>query len=357
MSNRRTSNGSYPTSNAPSPSNSHHSQSPHSSYPNTPQSPSFATSQSAMMQLHGIARNKCLALLPFVFRIIKRHIVMDNEGNGSELFKWDSGLVRDGCFFAAFLFAGGEGELQPWPEEGGNTFVEQKEGVDVCLRALREMQWSFSKSEERDRNVRMIWDVESRERSRRQEMNVDHGMAPYGHPQGAYDHHTMQVAPIPPSLSSNSRIACNPVDHGGTGNETWSTYTPPGSATSVSNSSSTGSPGGYVSLNGQCMNRFKSEPAASSVAAGGGDFYVGTELDHFTYSVPVGDGHACSDPNPNPAAAYALRQEHERHPSSSMQPNMSHGYLDPAVVFAAPVAGEEAAPCPQFAQNCHGFYH
>jgi hypothetical protein len=121
--------------------------------------------------------------------------------------------------------------------------VDQKEGVEVCLRALQEMKWGFSKSEERDRNVRMIWDVESaREHSR--------------------------------------------------------------------------------------INRFKSEPG-SAVAAGGG------ELDRFAYSVLISDGHACSDSNP---AATRTRTPL----SSSMQPNISgqgHGYLDPAVVFAAAVTG------------------
>lgn len=51
--------------------------------------------------------------------------------------------MRDGCFFAGFLLAG----------EGGSD-----EDVQTCLQALREMRWAFSKGEEREKTVRMIWE-------------------------------------------------------------------------------------------------------------------------------------------------------------------------------------------------------
>lgn len=56
--------------------------------------------------------------------------------------RFDAALVRNGCFFAAFLLAG----------ESGN-----REDVETCLQALGEMRWAFSKSEERQETVRMVW--------------------------------------------------------------------------------------------------------------------------------------------------------------------------------------------------------
>jgi hypothetical protein len=282
---------------------------------------------------------------------------MEADGiiSGSGLFKWDTGLIRDGCFIAAFLMAGGEGELNPWPAEGGMAYVEQEEGVEICLRALHEMRWCFSKTEERDHTVRMVWDVNTA-RDRRSTATApaprDYHHSPevdgpYSHPQGTYEH-TMPLASLPPSISSNPRPTRS--SGGGTGPQTW-TYTPPGSAHSMSNSSSTGqgSPG-YSAYSGQ-------GPALSASGGGEGDYYVTSEMDTFTYSVPVSDGGGGVSSDPSSATAYGLRHDHERHSSSSstsMHAGLGGapghgGYLDPSVVFA----GSAATPV---AADCHGYY-
>lgn len=51
--------------------------------------------------------------------------------------------MRDGCFFAGFLLAG----------EGGSD-----EDVQTCLQALRQMRWAFSKGEEREKTIWMVWE-------------------------------------------------------------------------------------------------------------------------------------------------------------------------------------------------------
>jgi len=100
------------------------------------------------------------------------------SGESTELFKWDAGLVGDGCFFAGFLAAGGEHEFASStvdhdgfvadcgfivePGEGLGMGMEPEEGVNVCLRALSEMRWAFAKGEEREQTIRMVWEMRGR---------------------------------------------------------------------------------------------------------------------------------------------------------------------------------------------------
>lgn len=83
------------------------------------------------------ANAKCHAVVRHVVNILRRNL-------GTPFFHYDAALVRDGCFFAGFLLAGENGT----PED-----------VDVCLAALSEMRWAFSKSDERQRTVRLVWDA------------------------------------------------------------------------------------------------------------------------------------------------------------------------------------------------------
>lgn len=75
-------------------------------------------------------------LVQAVLSIIKRNL-------GTPFFQYDAFIVRDGVFFAGFLLA----------SEG----VGEADDVNFCLSALREMRWAFSKSEEREHTIRMIW--------------------------------------------------------------------------------------------------------------------------------------------------------------------------------------------------------
>ncbi|KAI0282211.1 hypothetical protein BGY98DRAFT_1121989 [Russula aff. rugulosa BPL654] len=75
--------------------------------------------------------------------VVRRVVVIIRQHLGTPFFEYDASLARDGCFFAGFLLAG----------EGGSD-----EDVQTCLQALRQMRWAFSKGEEREKTVRMIWE-------------------------------------------------------------------------------------------------------------------------------------------------------------------------------------------------------
>ena len=90
----------------------------------------------AATRLLKIADARCHEVVRRVVAIIRQHL-------GTPFFEYDASLVRDGCFFAGFLLAG----------EGGSD-----DDVQTCLQALRQMRWAFSKGEEREKTVRMIWE-------------------------------------------------------------------------------------------------------------------------------------------------------------------------------------------------------
>ncbi|PVF98575.1 hypothetical protein CPB86DRAFT_814609 [Serendipita vermifera] len=82
-----------------------------------------------------IAESKCFDVLDHVVRLIRRHL-------NSTFFAYDASLVRDGCFFAGHTLA-----LMPGRDED----------VKVCLQALSEMRWAFSKSYERSQTITFAW--------------------------------------------------------------------------------------------------------------------------------------------------------------------------------------------------------
>lgn len=87
-------------------------------------------------QLHSLAENKCQHFAHLVINIARRHI-------GSSFFEYDASLVRDGCFLAGVLLAGDSGT---------------EEELNTCLQALRDMRWAFSKSDEREHTLKMVWE-------------------------------------------------------------------------------------------------------------------------------------------------------------------------------------------------------
>jgi hypothetical protein len=95
----------------------------------------LVTNREGIARLHEKAKGRCINVVHEVVKIIQQNL-------GSTFFQYDASLVRDGCFYAAFLLAG---------ESGSNTDIE------ACVQALGEMRWVFSKSEERMHTVQMIW--------------------------------------------------------------------------------------------------------------------------------------------------------------------------------------------------------
>ncbi|KAH9981533.1 hypothetical protein BGW80DRAFT_1270701, partial [Lactifluus volemus] len=67
--------------------------------------------------------------------VVQRVVIIIRQQLGTPFFEYDASLVRDGCFFAGL-----------------------DEDVQTCLQALRQMRWAFSKGEEREKTVRMVWE-------------------------------------------------------------------------------------------------------------------------------------------------------------------------------------------------------
>jgi len=89
-----------------------------------------------VVRLHSKANTRCQAVIRHVVSILRRNL-------GTQFFQFDAALIRDGCFYAGFLLAA----------ESGNG-----DDIETCLQALREMRWTFSKSEDREQTLRMVWE-------------------------------------------------------------------------------------------------------------------------------------------------------------------------------------------------------
>ncbi|KAF7311550.1 Zn(2)-C6 fungal-type domain-containing protein [Mycena kentingensis (nom. inval.)] len=301
-------------------------------------------------QLHAIASRKCLRLLPAVLALMRTHFAH----GPSRLFAWDAGLVRDGCFFAGFLcatidndapeFAVENREFMHLDMEGVRSSIDTDEGIRLSLAVLKEMTWAFSKSEEREDTVRRIWeDKKKRKLEQQQQHAAHHGMASYGdmeyhappsghatpYPDGspyppfapkwisdadAHNAHNIPMLlgdrPILPPLSLLGHDASPrsgphdsapstgySVDGAGARGSGWPTYTPPGTATSgtststgVSSSGSPSFPGSLPNSAGPDITHFKTEADATNPFFG-----VTRDLDHFSFNpITVSDGTECS---------------------------------------------------------------
>lgn len=98
---------------------------------------SRARKSDIIVRLHMKANSKCHTVVRQVVTILRKNL-------GTPFFQYDAALVRDGCFFAGFLLAGESGT---------------RDDVEVCLAALSEMRWAYSKTDERQRTVRLVWDA------------------------------------------------------------------------------------------------------------------------------------------------------------------------------------------------------
>jgi len=125
-------------------------------------------------QLHLTAERYCLSLLPQVVNMIKTNLY--SAHSGSDLFKWDAGLVRDGLFFAGVLSASvGDEVFHAHASTEENMKVESldmnpkqillsapvsgaENAVQLCIAALGEMRWVHSKASEREATLKTIWE-------------------------------------------------------------------------------------------------------------------------------------------------------------------------------------------------------
>ncbi|KAJ7261330.1 hypothetical protein B0H12DRAFT_1013547 [Mycena haematopus] len=355
----------------------------------SPRSTSHGAAYLPPQQLHAIASRKCLRLLPSVMGILRSHL----SGSGGEIFTWDAGLVRDGCFFAGFLCASIDNDAPEFAVENREfkhadmdsvrSGLDTEEGIRLCLSALQEINWVFSRSEEREDTVRRIWE----DKNKRKLDSHHHGLPA----QYDVDYHSQSQAsypepqPQPTSYSSFSSKWVHEVDaHAhlplnllverpilpplnllhhdspprhlidsapntgysvdGRGASGWPTYTPPSTATSGTSTSTGVSSGGspvFASLgsggSSDAIGGFKSPDNESNPF-----FNVTRDLDHLSFNtsnVVVRDAD-CS-PHYSPT-----------------------GFLNPVNTVFSVDSGvlarheqDDMDGCPQFTEACTDFYH
>ncbi|KAJ7724059.1 hypothetical protein DFH07DRAFT_273891 [Mycena maculata] len=351
----------------------------------SPRSTSHGAAYLPPPQLHAIASRKCLRLLPSILAIMRSHLARNLHG--ASLFSWDAGVVRDGCFFAGFLcacidndaseFAIENREFKHADMENVRSGLDIEEGVRLCFSVLKEMNWAFSKSEEREETVRRIWDDKKKRKLEHQHAHqpllpyeLDYHsqpQTPYPEPSSyspfpskwvhdvdAHQHLPLMLVerPILPPLNlihhdspprhliDSAPSTGYSVD--GAGRSGWPSYTPPGTATSGTSASTGVSSGGspvFPTLAGAEIGTFKTEHDSNPF------FHVTRDLDHFSFNPPI--------------AANVVRD-----PECSPQHYSPTGFLNPvngvfSVGDSAVLTREhdDMDSCPQFGENCTEFYH
>ncbi|KAJ4488457.1 hypothetical protein J3R30DRAFT_3435911 [Lentinula aciculospora] len=379
--------------------------------PSTPVTRSPACSPPPLVsphQLHDIASRKCFRLLPCVLSIMKHHLTLSYEiADPTGLFKWDTGLVRDGCFFAAFLSASVDSEQlidyatheppvahfrrmqfkQERSERSSAGFgsgvdivrpgllpiLDADEGTRICLAAISEMQWAFSKSEERQEAIRMVWEDNKLKKQRHDQQHLNavvghHNIPslpeielryqPPHHQQVSSSYmmrgHQNGLSPLsltsPTHSASNSApvTACTTDGNGANG---WPSYTPPGTS-----SSSTGTP---LSAQGSPVFATNLTPISNSFK---------DDVDNNFYNAGVNDMEQFSfNACPTPVDPTSMMVTYQRNVTSIHAPvnngsvHSGSGYLDFTAggTSGASILGHaDSNGCsPQFVEDVHGFYN
>lgn len=335
--------------------------------------------------LHAIAVKKCMGLLPHIVRLIESFVA--TEGSDAGLFRYDTGLVRDGCFFAAYLAASMETDLLnvPSDEKHYNKLTSKddisvsltaEESVSICLTALSSMQWAFSRSEEREETVRMVWEnrklirQENHFESHRPTFHAEYAPPNVHHVQAAayeprsLQHVDLHAPPLStsaiydrPSLppltlfDSNRRpesapaTACTIDSAGGSG---WPSYTPPGTGSTTST--------------GTGMST-RDSPIFNSLASYKGHpndtFYHATgDLEQFSFNAPLSNPLVRDSPDLSTLPVYTHRSSPVD--AQALRDLPSTHYLSSGIYTGTHVLGHVESDfngCPQFGENCSGAYH
>jgi len=163
-----------------------------------------------IQRLYSIAQSKCHYLVRTVGTLIKQHL-------GTSFFQYDAFQIRDGVFFAGLLLA--------------NDGIGSAEDINLCISALREMRWAYSKSEEREQSIRMVWQAKG-SGARHEPTPIIPSSFPASFPAPAVGHFRTAMHPrieVPVLTSAVSSGSSSDEPH-------W-----PGSAVSNSDASSPGS--------------------------------------------------------------------------------------------------------------------
>ena len=324
-----------------------------------------------LCRLYAQATRRCRVVLPRVIAILKRHLAVPSSG----FFAHDVGLIGDGCFFAALLLAQGDLDQEDCDlkgEDGLPWDADIEDGVDACLRALGEIGWIFSNSNDREKTVRMVWearvirdDERRRERNRQRDYLEDQRAQAYHSGQRSQDRSPYmidkpalpnsgrgqgpsarslslvsaagQCRPLLPPLSlAFSQVESAPNTALTDGSSSWHTYTPPttsGSMTSNATTNRSASPADSSSP--QTLSSMKHLPAMQSLKNENDAFYNGfADLDPFSFSVDSTSGPGVIGPGVG-MHAWSPRYQHQVSPGSS--------FLDASVIFTG-------AECPSFYQ-------
>ena len=307
-----------------------------------------------------------MILLPHVVRILEMH-TSSKRNDLPGLFHWDAGLIRDGCFFAGYLAANMESDLfdqDDLKQEDIERRLTVEDGVSICLTALTSMRWSFSKSEEREETIRMIWENRKMRRQGQSQhsphydgeytkaLTVPHSQIPHN----TLNSHTSLSLPasgerLPPlnmrtyqrRVESAPSTACSTDGRGMNG---WPSYTPPSTATSVATSAGTGISG-------------RGSPVFSNIPSFKGPsddvFYHGTsDLDHFSYHAPL-TGPAVRENSGMTIGATTYTHRHSPiEPHGSTSNYMADNTFNST---SSLLPHSDFQSCPQFGENCNGGYH
>ena len=328
---------------------------PHSSYVDDPTSrPSSSSPYLTPHHLHNIATRRCAALLPTIIRILRLHLspkYVDISG----IFRWDAGLIRDGCFYAGYLAACCDSDIIQYEEkrEDGTTPTTTEEAVLVCLDALAAMRWGYSRSEEREESIRLIW-----ENRKVKLQNQGGSISPYDlerppsisfgpapNPVNISAPNQFSTSLILPRLTSlpNRAVqsapntACSPDGRGLNG---WPSYTPPGTATTNLSS-------------GPDSPIFANMPPFKTAAD---DLYYHTsagEMDQFSYHPPL-TAESLENETTSTMGRYSVRPSPaDMHILTS---NPSVNYIA-SNFHANPTILTDFQSCPPFGDTCASNYH
>ena len=339
----------------------------------TPPRPSSSSSASSPylppQHLYVIANRKCLDRLPYVIDIINQHLSSNNPDD-SAFLRWDTGFIRDACFFAAYLAASDDMNILETniddPDFKENNFLtslprdSMEDSVAICMAAISRMTWAGSKTEERQQTIKMIWDSRKGRRhhqNHRSEPDVHYRHPPLFEqqsidPANSQSHDLQSDRPLLPPLSlcaGQRRVESAPstsYTSDGTGASGWPCYTPPGTATSNTTSTGTG-----LSASGSPVF-----PNVGSYKNNIDDTYyhnTSSDLEQFHFNVPMVASVVRDVP------VYSQRSlPSEPHTVSG---SSSSSYLGQAFTTVSPLIvspGKHYSDgCPQFGESCHGAYH
>jgi hypothetical protein len=334
----------------------------YSTAPAPPRSSSNSSPYLSLQQLYSIADRKCLGRLPLIVDILKRHL-SSGSVEDSALFKWDAGLIRDGCFFAAYLAAAVDGDLletidDPDLRESGIATVpaccSTEEGVATCIAAFTRMRWICAKNEERLQTIKMVWD--NRKRRRHHHSHRSEPDLRFRHP-SLYEQavgpenglHPNRPSLPPLSVFANQRrvesAPSTSYTTDGAGPNGWPCYTPPGTATSGTTSTGTG-----LSARGSPvfphMGPYKNEIDETYYHS------TGSDVGQFSFNVPIVP--SVRDP--------PLYTQRNFPPDPHAIPGgTSSTYLGQAFNTVSPLVvgsgGHDPDGGPHFGETCQGTYH